>query len=281
MGSPATLPRQARPTGPTYSATHPAPVRGSSVDLSSVRRPRTRPLARPPPSTETGEPGPIVEIVLSEVDTSDWVTETLGSLGASFRLLACRPTDRGRHRLLRLFEVRTGPDGLGPLLRRLRSRLASRDLAASSLGPDRALVRVSAPMPTGCAAAFELGDFCITCPFSGKEETAKAAEWKVLVPQIVDARRLLSASARAVGPRPTLVRAGAYRRAWGLTGRQERVLRVAFQIGYFDYPRKASLATLASRLGVTRSTALELLRKGTTKLAAQRFYGEPTLERLP
>lgn len=247
----------------------------------SVRARGARESTRTRPTTETGEPLPIVEIVLGEVDTTDWVTETLGSLGAAFRLLACRPTDRGRHRLLRLFEVQTGPGGLAPLLRRLRSRLASRDLAASSLGPDRALLRVSVPMPAGCAAAFELGDFCVTCPFSGKEEPSKVAAWKVLVPQIVDARRLLSASARPVGPRPRLVRAGAYRRAWGLTGRQERALRVAFQLGYFSYPRKASLATLANRLGVSRSTALELLRKGTTKLAAQRFFEEPALERIP
>ncbi|HYB78856.1 MAG TPA: helix-turn-helix domain-containing protein [Thermoplasmata archaeon] len=238
-------------------------------------------MAHSRPPAETEEPLPIVEIVLGDVDTSDWVTETLGSLGASFRLLACRPTDRGRHRLLRLFELRTGPDGLGPVVRRLRSRLASRDLTVSSLGPDRALLRVSVPMPATCAAAFDLGDFCITCPYSANEVATKGGAWKVLVPQIVDARRLLSASARSTGPRPQLVRAGAYRRAWGLTGRQERALREAFQIGYFDYPRRASLATLASRLGVTRSTALELLRKGTTKLAAQRFFEEPSLEQLP
>jgi hypothetical protein len=219
----------------------------------------------------------MVEIVLSEVKTDDWVTETLSSLGASFRLLACRPTDRGRHRLLRLFEVRTGADGLGPIVRRLRTRLAGRDIAASDLGPDRALLRVSVPMPPSCGAAFELGDFCVTCPFSGKEDTT----WKVLVPQIVDARRLLSAASHSGGVRPTLLRAGAYRREWGLTARQERALRVAFQIGYFDYPRKASLAALAGRLGVGRSTALELLRKGTTKLAAQRFFGEPSLGLLP
>ena len=242
---------------------------------------RRRSRTRPEPRAETDESLPIVEIVLNEVDTNDWVTETLSSLGASFRLLACRSTDRGRHRLLRLFELRTGPEGVRPVVRRLRARLASRDIAVSSLGPDRALLRVSAPMPSTCAAAFDLGDFCITCPFSAKEDATKGGEWKVLVPQIVDARRLLTASARPTGPRPQLVRAGAYHRAWGLTGRQERALRVAFQIGYFDYPRKASLGTLAGRLGVSRSTALELLRKGTTKLAAQRFFEEPAFERLP
>jgi hypothetical protein len=223
----------------------------------------------------------MVEIVLSGVNADDWVTETLSSLGVPFRLLACRPTDRGRRRLLRLFEVQTSDDGIGPIVRRLRSRVPGRDIAASSLGPDHALLRVAVPMPAACSAAYDLGDFCIRCPFSGREDDPRSSTWKVLVPQIVDARRLLRATGKSGEPHPTLVRAGAYRREWGLTGRQERAFRVAFELGYFDYPRKASLAAVASRLGVSRSTALELMRRATTKLAAQRFLAEPPVDRLP
>jgi len=229
---------------------------------------------------DSAAPLPLVEIVLSGVDANDPVTETFRSLGVSFRLLSCRPTDRGRRRLLRLFEVQTDGEGVGPVVRRLRADRSSRDVMASSIGPDRALLRVSAPMPPGCSAAFDLGDFCLNCPFFGKDDPTKPATWRVLVPQIGDARRLLRASARNGTPRPVLLRAGAYRRPWGLTGRQEKALRTAFQLGYFDYPRKTSLATLASRLGVGRSTALELLRKATTKLAAQRFLAEPPVDLL-
>lgn len=239
-----------------------------------------RPTAARRPSELAG-PLPMVEIVLSGVDSDDWVTESFRASGVAFRLLSCRPSDRGRRRLLRLFEVQTGGEGIGPVVRRLRSHLPSRDIVASAFGTDRVLLRVSAPLPPGCSVAFDLGDFCINCPFFDKDDSAGPATWKVLVPQIGDARRLLSASAQAGGPRPTLLRAGGYRRPWGLTGRQERALRTAFQIGYFDYPRKASLATLADRLGVGRSTALELLRKATTKLAAQRFLAEPSVDRLP
>jgi hypothetical protein len=223
----------------------------------------------------------MVEIVLSGVDTDDWVTETFRALGVSFRLLACRPADRGRRRLLRLFEVQTDADGFGPVVRRLRVRLASRDIVASSFGPDRALLRISAPMPPGCAAAFELGDFCVTCPLLGKGDSPGPTAWTLLVPQIGDARRLLHASAARGGPRPVLLRAGAYRRPWGLTGPQERALRTAFLLGYFDYPRKSSLAELSNRLGIGRSATLELLRKAMTKLAAQRFLAEPPVDRLP
>lgn len=254
-----------RMTVPAAGSKHPHVVRKSS---------RTAEVA-------SGETLPMVEVVLSGVDPDDWVTTTFRSEGVAFRLLACRPTDRGRRRLLRLFEVRTDGEGIGEVVRRLRTRIAARDIAAADLGPGRALLRVAVPMPASCAAAFDLGDFCISCPFLSVDDESGPTTWSVLVPRIGDARRLLKASSRTGAPRPLLVRAGGYRKRWGLTGRQERALRLAFQLGYFDYPRRTSLSGLAARLGVGRSTALELLRKATTKIAAQRFQAEPLGERPP
>jgi len=229
---------------------------------------------------ESDEPPPMVEVELDGVSGDDRVAETLRSHGVAFRLLACRPADKGRRRLLRLFEIQADGEGSASAIHRLRAELPGRDLAVAHLGPDRAILRVTGPMPALCAAAFDLGDFCIRCPFLGGEDGAGSVSWKLLVPRIGDARRLLEAAAPAGGTRPTLVRAGAYRRRWGLTSRQERALRVAYQIGYFDYPRRATLSALAARLGVGRSTALELLRKATTKLAAQRFLAEPPVDHL-
>lgn len=239
-----------------------------------------RKRARGHVASEPDVPAPMVEIVLAGVDREDWVTETLRTQGVHFRLLACRPTDRGRRRLLRLFEVQANGDGLAPVLERLRARFPARDVATADLGPGHALLRVAVPLPSLCSAAFDMGDFCVSCPFFGSPDAGETGTWNVLVPQIVDARRLLRSASGAEGSRPTLVRAGAFRKQWGLTGHQERALRVAFQLGYFSYPRKVSLSAVASRLGVGRSTALELLRKATTKLAAQRFLAQPPVDRL-
>jgi len=241
---------------------------------SSLRKTRRR------SGLDGADPLPMVEIVLNGVEGDDWVTDTLRSHGVAFRLLGCRPADRGRRRLVRLFEVETDSSGIGPVVHRLRARVAARDIAVASLGRDRALVRVAVPMPSICSAAFDRGDFCISCPFLGTAGPGGLTAWSVLVPQIADARRLLTASTRKGTPRPTLVRAGAYRKRWGLTGRQETALRLAFELGYFDYPRKVSLSAIAGRLGVGRSTALELLRKASTKLAAQRFQTEPAGDQL-
>jgi len=245
------------------------------VPETRARRPQGR--DRGVSVARLAEPLPMVEVVLDGFDPADWVTEALRSEGAHFQLLACRATDRGRRRLLRLFEVRTTGDGLDRVVRRLRARLSSRDLGVSVLGPDRALLRVVAPLPAPCAAAFDLGDFCITCPFFPEGESTS---WSVLVPQIADARQLLRASGRTGGKRPALLRAVAYRDRGSLSARQEDALRTAFQLGYFDYPRKVSLGGVARELGISRSTALELLRRGMHKMAGERFRAEPPLERL-
>lgn len=51
-----------------------------------------------------------------------------------------------------------------------------------------------------------------------------------------------------------------------LTNRQLNALEVAFELGYYDVPRTASLATVADELGCSKSAASSLLRGAETKL---------------
>lgn len=50
-----------------------------------------------------------------------------------------------------------------------------------------------------------------------------------------------------------------------LTARQDQILRIALELGYFDFPKKIKLEKLAERLGVTAGTLSEVLRRGTKK----------------
>jgi predicted DNA binding protein len=65
-----------------------------------------------------------------------------------------------------------------------------------------------------------------------------------------------------------------YRSSSTLTGRQDRALRTAFDLGYFRYPRRGSLGDVARALGVGRSATLEILRRATAKLAQGRYGDE-------
>ncbi|WP_096390133.1 helix-turn-helix domain-containing protein [Halopenitus persicus] len=52
----------------------------------------------------------------------------------------------------------------------------------------------------------------------------------------------------------------------GLTDRQDEALRTAYERGYFDVPRGASLAEIAAELGISTSATSERLRRAQTEL---------------
>jgi len=52
----------------------------------------------------------------------------------------------------------------------------------------------------------------------------------------------------------------------GLTDRQMEALRTAYELGYFDIPRRASLEDVATQLGISASSASERLRRAQTQL---------------
>ena len=51
-----------------------------------------------------------------------------------------------------------------------------------------------------------------------------------------------------------------------LTSRQEEILSIAFESGYFEFPKKVGLKELAARTGVRESTLGEILRRGQRKI---------------
>jgi len=58
-----------------------------------------------------------------------------------------------------------------------------------------------------------------------------------------------------------------------LTKRQEQVTRMAFERGYFDFPRKVGLKELAASFNVSTSTLSEILRKGQRRIM-MRYFSE-------
>jgi len=56
-----------------------------------------------------------------------------------------------------------------------------------------------------------------------------------------------------------------------LTDRQDKITHVAFDRGYFDYPKRISLRELARMFDVSPSTLSEILRKGQRKIVLDYF----------
>jgi hypothetical protein len=52
----------------------------------------------------------------------------------------------------------------------------------------------------------------------------------------------------------------------GLTDQQQEALRIAYELGYFDIPRKATLEEVAAKLDIAASSVSERLRRAQTQL---------------
>ena len=64
-----------------------------------------------------------------------------------------------------------------------------------------------------------------------------------------------------------------------LTTRQEQILAIAFERGYFDFPKKMGLKELSGQIGIRTSTLGEILRRGQKKVLGQYLARRALLHR--
>jgi len=59
-----------------------------------------------------------------------------------------------------------------------------------------------------------------------------------------------------------------------ITSRQEQLMRIAFDLGYFEFPKRINLEQLSERLLVSTGTLSEILRRGEKNILSR--YFEPS-----
>lgn len=207
------------------------------------------------------------------------LAELFESEGASARLLACRVGERAPRRLTRWLEIEVEAARTEPLLRALRRRVRAPNLAVARLGPGRLLVRLREPAPGVCTATVDAGGICSACLLLTRGDRAP---WKVVLPRGAETREFVRSLLPEGGTSVGVGRVEPYRSRHSLTRRQDLALRLAYELGYFAYPRRSNLADVARALGAGRSATLEVLRRATAKLAGRRYgdelRGRPALE---
>jgi len=58
-----------------------------------------------------------------------------------------------------------------------------------------------------------------------------------------------------------------------LTARQEYIVKIALELGYYEFPKKIKLEELSSRLGVSPGTLSEILRRAEKNILSKYFRG--------
>jgi hypothetical protein len=214
---------------------------------------------------------PLLEVRFDPQPKGHPLSELLQKEGAETHLIACRLTDRAPRRLVRWLDVEVDPERMDALLHALRQRLGVRHLALARLGPGRVLLRVNEPAPSICKATYRAGGICVTCPLLA---TIERESWRVILPRGLRTKTFLRDLPVGSGAHQAIARVEPYRSKTSLTRHQDRALKVAYELGYFAYPRRGTLGDVARALGIGRSATLEVLRRATVKLAGRRYGDE-------
>ena len=242
------------------------------LGVPAVSRPDAGAGAITTPRRAPGEAG-LAEIAIDVARSDHWLARLGSRPGVDVRLLACRPY--GRRGLLQLIEIggtRAGLEEARATIRRLRGVRWT----ATSTRDRRFGLWVVSPRPRVCSWVFDHGVVCENCRFLPELGSARPeGAWHLVRPPTSRGKKaiegLRAERTGGVG-RLASVRRWAPHRA--VTGRQARALELAVRLGYFEVPRRAPLRRLAEALGVSRSAAAQLLRRGQSRYLSEAFGHE-------
>ena len=173
-------------------------------------------------------------------------------------------SNNGMKEVRQLFEIVTSrnPQEVVEFLKKL-SQLD--ELQITELGHGRIYGSALARCAAGCPL------FNSSCCFLRKVITSVNGEVQYhFIGSDIECRRLM----RSLADRGVIYRVeelSFLRNRSSLTGKQELVVKVAFDLGYFDYPKKISVREMAEIFGVSPATINEEIRKGVKKILKEYF----------
>ena len=206
----------------------------------------------------------MLEAVLSVSLPDCWITSLAPRHGLEIRVIDRKPI--GGNRMKDLFETQVSPESIPRLLADIRASPGVRRVEVVGTERGRLVGITYATNCAGCAALARSDCFIAgaTC------RRGATFEWNLIFRNRVALRRLISRLERT-GSAVKLLRLAPVKDAIPLTARQEEILAAALELGYFDYPKRIRLGELAKQMGVSKSTASEVLRKAQTKVVAAYF----------
>jgi predicted DNA binding protein len=199
-----------------------------------------------------------------------WVGEACTMCSAYVKILGIRYS-QGDHGMSHFVDITTaGKDQGDELKRRLKAMKEVVNVDVTELEPNHLLGVVTSKNCVVCPAIADVDASCFISSAATEEDCSVG--YKVLlsrenVPVIIN--RLSKTGAEYKVAEISTVSS-----LPGLTSRQERILKTAMELGFYDFPRKVTNEELAAKLGVKPSTLSEIVRRAERKVVGKYFESQ-------
>lgn len=215
----------------------------------------------------------MLEAVIRCPQPHSWIDLAVDRYSASVEILDSKASKKGR--MQHLFDVQVKPSESAQLVEGIRR---DRDVLSLEVIKSGSGHVYGAATSARCTVCKELArSNCFLASVS--VETKGAAKWTILGSGD-SFRELTRALERKKIPFEVEMR-----KTLGdkdlLTARQEQIMTIAFERGYFDFPKKLGLEELAGMIGIRTSTLAEILRRGQKKILGEYLAKRSLLHEVP
>jgi predicted DNA binding protein len=193
---------------------------------------------------------------------NNWISNISSTEDVTVKVLRCAPKNgKGGQSLLRI--EGSGAVSEEDIIGHIRSVDPDGQVNFSRNGSGRFIATVDM---RSCQACRILGDSdCLLD--SAVSRPDGGIQWNIIAPTGAALTRLVD-DLKLNGSEVLVEKVMVLRTARELTAEQEKVLQTAFDLGYYDIPKKIKLDELARRLDVSKATLDVVLRRAQRKVVA-------------
>jgi predicted DNA binding protein len=192
---------------------------------------------------------------------------------------------QGHSALIKIMDIRKGPEGTRQPVQdfvEISSTNLSADELITNLGRSSGIqnIDVVPVSPHRVVGAITTSDCPICSTLTGLNCSLLSAttredmkmDWKILVSG-EDTLKDLTARLESNGVRYKIADVDKLVQKEDLTTRQEQIVKMALNLGFFEYPKKIRLVDLSDKLGISAGTLSEILRRAEKRILTNYFRG--------
>ncbi len=212
----------------------------------------------------------MLEAVVRITPPHSWIRRVTSSFPAVIRVLDCRRLP-GKEGVQELFEITSAPELSEKILDYLRHDDYVYDVDIVKGKSGRIIGSLKTLKCTACRTFANASCFLV----SAATKPDGKLEWILLGSDTMVKTLLKELQDEQVAAE--VIKISKLEEVEELTARQENILQIALERGYFEFPKKITLRQLAKILDISPATSTEILRRGQKRILQEHFKGRPSV----
>ncbi len=205
------------------------------------------------------------EIVLQLKAPQTWLSEITSKHPTTIRILDCKPSET-KDGVRQLVEVSADQGQLDKIVNDMKSSPLVKEAYVVQTKRGRMLGSLLTESAF-CGTIMRTEAFCRSCFFHSKANPDGTVEWTLafnkreVLTELLDRMKKEQVDVK-------ILKLSSVADVENLTSHQRSLVETALEEGFFDYPRRITLRELSKKMGISASTASEVLRRAERKILA-------------